>query len=61
MGMVAAKQGDQIKAVDMHSIVRPPGTPVLTPHPFNGIIDGNLSPNVHVMGRAAATTAPGCC
>ena len=57
MGMVAAKQGDQIKAVDTHNILQPPsGTLVPTPHPFNGIIDGNLSPNVKIMGRAAATT-----
>jgi uncharacterized Zn-binding protein involved in type VI secretion len=56
MGMAAAKQGDQIKAMDKHSIVPPSGPPVLTPHPFNGIIDGNLSPSVNIMGRAAATT-----
>jgi uncharacterized Zn-binding protein involved in type VI secretion len=56
MGMVAAKQGDQIKAVDTHNIVPPSGPPVPTPHPFNGIIDGNLSPSVNIMGRAAATT-----
>jgi uncharacterized Zn-binding protein involved in type VI secretion len=56
MGMVAAKQGDQIKALDMHIILVPPfGTPVLTPHPFNGIIDSNLSANVKIMGRPAAT------
>ena len=56
MGMVAAKQGDQIKAVDTHNIVPPSGPPVPTPHPFNGIIDGNLSPSVNIMGRPAATT-----
>lgn len=56
MGMAAAKQGDKVVAADMHNIiVTPPGTVVLTPHPFNGILDGNLSANVNIMGRAAAT------
>src|SRR5215831_5056997 len=56
MGMAAAKQDDKIKAIDQHLIVPPSGPPVLKPHPFNGIIDGNLSPSVNIMGRAAATT-----
>jgi uncharacterized Zn-binding protein involved in type VI secretion len=58
MGLPAAKQGDQITAVDMHIIMIPtPGGPVPTPlpHPFMGIIDGNLSPNVKIMGMPAAT------
>ncbi len=56
MGQPAAKQGDRITAVDTH-LIQPPGTapPVPVPHPFNGIIDGNLSPNVKIMGRPAAT------
>jgi uncharacterized Zn-binding protein involved in type VI secretion len=29
--------------------------PTPVPHPFNGIIQGNLSPNVKIMGRPAAT------
>ncbi|MCD6302104.1 MAG: hypothetical protein J7M15_01085, partial [Anaerolineae bacterium] len=36
----------------------PPGPPVPTPtpgHPFNGIINGNLSTNVNIMGMPAAT------
>lgn len=38
-------------------MIQPPGTapPVLTPHPFNGIINGGLSTNVNIMGMAAAT------
>lgn len=58
MGQPAAKQGDQITAVDTHIVLIPsPGGPIPTPlpHPFNGIIDGNLSTNVNIMGMAAAT------
>ena len=56
MGMPAAKQGDQIIATDMH-MVQPPGptSPILTPHPFTGVIDGSLSPDVKIMGMPAAT------
>jgi uncharacterized Zn-binding protein involved in type VI secretion len=52
----AAKQGDTVVATDMH-LIKPPGLPppVLTPHPFHGILDGNLSPDVNIMGRPAAT------
>ena len=59
MGPPAAKQGDTITAVDIHIIMIPAaaGAPVPTPlpHPFNGIINGSLSPNVNVMGMPAAT------
>ncbi|BAY14141.1 PAAR domain-containing protein [Calothrix sp. NIES-2098] len=54
----AAKQGDQIVAVDMHIVMIPsPAGPVPTPlpHPFKGIIKGNLSRNVKIMGMSAAT------
>lgn len=56
MGVPAAKQGDQVTASDMH-MIQPPGTspPVLTLHPFIGIIDGGLSTDVKVMGMPAAT------
>lgn len=52
----AAKQGDQVVAVDIH-LIQPPGTspPVPTPHPYNGLIDGSLSSNVKIMGMPAAT------
>jgi uncharacterized Zn-binding protein involved in type VI secretion len=55
MGQPAAKQGDRITALDTH-LVQPPGTapPVPTPLPFSGIIDGGLSANVTIEGRAAA-------
>ena len=56
MGMSAAKKGDQVVATDMHLIQPPlPAPPVLTPHPFTGIIDGGLSSNVNIMGMPAAT------
>lgn len=56
MGMPAAKQGDKITATDMHMIQPPPtASPVLTPHPFMGIVNGGLSADVNIMGMAAAT------
>lgn len=58
MGQPAAKQGDQVTAIDMHIVMVPsPGGPVPTPlpHPFMGMLDGNLSPNVKIMGMPAAT------
>jgi uncharacterized Zn-binding protein involved in type VI secretion len=57
MGQPAAKQGDQITGMDTHIIMVPsPGGPVPTPipHPFNGMLDGSLSPDVKIMGLAAA-------
>jgi uncharacterized Zn-binding protein involved in type VI secretion len=59
MGQPAAKQGDQVVGVDTHIVMvpSPPGAPVPTPgpHPFSGIINGNLSSNVKIMGMPAAT------
>jgi uncharacterized Zn-binding protein involved in type VI secretion len=56
MGQPAARQGDRITAIDTH-LIQPPGTspPVPVPHPFSGIIDGGLSSNVTIGGKAAAT------
>ncbi|MSQ28625.1 MAG: hypothetical protein EXR51_10910 [Dehalococcoidia bacterium] len=58
MGLPAAKQGDQVVAVDIHIIMvpAPPAPPVPTPlpHPFAGIINGSLSSNVKIMGMPAA-------
>jgi uncharacterized Zn-binding protein involved in type VI secretion len=58
MSKPAAKQGDQVTAIDMHIVMVPsPGGPAPTPlaHPFSGMLDGNLSSNVLIMGLAAAT------
>lgn len=56
MGQPAAKQGDRVTATDIH-LIQPPGptSPVPVPHPFSGIIDGSLSGDVKIEGRAAAT------
>lgn len=59
MGQPAAKKGDKVMAIDVHIIMipTPAGSPVPTPlpNPFSGIIDGNLSSDVKIMGMAAAT------
>jgi hypothetical protein len=61
MGQPAAKQGDQITAVDIHIVLvpAPPGPPVPTPlpHSFVGILDANLSPDVKIMGNQRPETA----
>jgi len=56
VGQPAAKQGDKITAMDMH-LIQPPGptSPVIVPHPFNGIIDNGLSADVNIQGLPAAT------
>jgi uncharacterized Zn-binding protein involved in type VI secretion len=58
MGQPAAKQGDRIVATDTHIVMIPsPGGPVPTPlpHPFTGQLDGSLSSDVNIEGKAAAT------
>jgi uncharacterized Zn-binding protein involved in type VI secretion len=58
MGQPAAKQGDKIVATDTHIILIPSpsgSVPTQLPHPFSGIINGNLSANVKIMGLPAAT------
>lgn len=57
MSQPAAKQGDQITAIDTHIVIVPGTPPVPTPlpHPFSGIINGNLSSDVNIMGMPAAT------
>ncbi len=57
MGQPAAKQNDRIIAIDTHIVIVPGTPPVPTPlpHPFMGIINGNLSSNVNIMGLPAAT------
>lgn len=58
MGQPAAKQGDQITALDTHIVMVPSGpavVPTPLPHPFSGIINGGLSGDVKIMGKPAAT------
>jgi uncharacterized Zn-binding protein involved in type VI secretion len=54
--MPAAKQGDRVTALDPH-LIQPPGTapPVTTPHPFSGILSQQLSADVRIEGKSAAT------
>jgi uncharacterized Zn-binding protein involved in type VI secretion len=55
MGAPAAKQGDQIVAVDTHIVVVPPGVPTPLPHAFFGMLNGGLSSDVLISGKPAAT------
>lgn len=57
MGRPAAKQGDKVVGTDIHIVMIPsPGGPVPTPlpHPFMGTLDGQLSTDVNIEGKAAA-------
>ena len=58
MGQPAAKQDDDVIAVDTHIVMVPtPGGPVPTPlpHPFTGKLDSELVATVKIGGKAAAT------
>lgn len=62
LGKPAAKQGDKVVATDTHIIMVPsPGGPVPTPTPlpFNGTITTNLSTDVFIEGKPAATVDSG--
>ncbi|MBV9773312.1 MAG: PAAR domain-containing protein [Gemmatimonadetes bacterium] len=57
MGQPAAKQGDQVVATDIHVVMIPApsgAVPTPLPHPFVGKIDGSLSGDVNIEGKAAA-------
>jgi len=58
MRQPAAKQGDQIVADDIHTVLVPAGAgeaPVQVVHRFNGTIVDIVSSNVKIMGSPAAT------
>lgn len=58
MGRPAAKQGDEVEAMDTHIVVlEEGGVPVESPMetPFTGIILGDLSEDVMIDGLPAAT------
>ena len=50
----AAKKGDKVKALDSHFVIFPNMAPVLLPHEFSGVIDGDLSSDVKIDGEFAA-------
>ena len=57
MGVPAAKEGDQVVAVDTHVVMVPsPGGPVPTPMPlpFSGKLAGELAGTVFVCNKQAA-------
>lgn len=55
IALPAAKDGDRVIALDLH-LIQPPGptSPIIVPHPFIGTIDGSLSEDVKIEGKAAA-------
>ena len=55
MGQRAAKKGDRIEGKDLHLVKFPNGVVQLIPLDFKGTIDDTVSPNVNIMGAAAAT------
>ncbi|NJO40782.1 MAG: hypothetical protein HC769_02655 [Cyanobacteria bacterium CRU_2_1] len=56
MPLPAAKQGDRIFAIDIHMVIDPSSsTSIPLSHPFDGVINGNLSPDINIMGKPAAT------
>jgi len=55
MGQPAAKQGDQVVAVDTHIVMVPGPAFSPLPHPFAGMLNGGLSTDVKISGRPAAT------
>ena len=54
MGQPAAAQGDRVVGTDTHLVVVGTAPPAPNPLPFAGVLDGNLSADVRVGGRAAA-------
>jgi uncharacterized Zn-binding protein involved in type VI secretion len=68
MGQPAAKKGDRVLATDTHIVMIPAPSgqvPMPLPNPFAGKLDGELSADVKIQGKAAAvkgstaTNSPG--
>lgn len=59
MAQPAVKQGDKIVATDVHIVLVPTppsgSVPTPMPHPFSGVIQGNVSINVRISNAPAAT------
>lgn len=58
MGQSAAKEGDQVTATDTHIVLVPSASgtvPTPLPHLFTGEINGELSSDVNIEGKPAAT------
>lgn len=58
MGQPAARENDPVVGVDTHIVLVPSASgtvPTPLPHPFKGSLTGDLSSDVFVDGRAAAT------
>lgn len=55
MRFAAAKEGDRIVATDTHRVVAPNGAVTPTRLPFSGKLDNELSRNVKIGGKRAAT------
>jgi uncharacterized Zn-binding protein involved in type VI secretion len=54
MGQPAAKKGDRIEGKDNHLVKFPNGVVQIMPLDFKGIIADGVSPNVKILGAAAA-------
>ena len=58
MGQPAAKANDQVVGVDTHLVLVPAGVTVVPtplPHPFSGVLTGNLCATVTIGGLPTAT------
>ena len=57
MSQPAAKQNDTVPATDTHVVIIPGSLPTTAPlpHPFNGVLNAELSTDVNVMQLPAAT------
>lgn len=50
-----AKEGDEVTGTDTHTVNVPDSPPQNLPHPFNGTLRQDLSADVEITGKPAAT------